>query len=397
VADLGFKTALSQIEVALQRTILLAYGARTTHADAAALRAALTSTKIHHNQIAYVTSLGLAFYFDRFSTSTDDGTTVIRPSDNPSAGRWLVSTSAVTSGYLKAVKLYEGEVSEDQMLAWLFGQVPSAIIVWEGDRYEVKSVVAGALYRYVPEFSIWACSRNLRGEKQGALGAYASGPLVASEQTTDPGVNRIIGDLRYALAGSALGQDGVDWVEIVSADRVLSSATTERGHVYRLRVRVYATLHNAEESAAGSLDYINVNWEHANQFGGPGGISYDGTPADPPEALDTYITAPAYLSMSINGLVGNVTGGPIVIGGVTVTAAAITNYAQPVQTVSYRYVSEDGEWTQIETNPGDPVPATPTGYVLVGVSESDLERITIDRVVAPWLYPMPLIDQVELI
>ena len=128
-----------------------------------------------------------------------------------------------------------------------------------------------------------------------------------------------------------------------------------------------------------------MNWDHAS-----------GTGADGVEALDTYITAPAYLAMTHTGLTGSVAGGPIVIDGVTVTAASIATYNQPSQTVSYRYVSAAGTWTQIEVNPGDPVPSTPAGTVLVGVSESNTTEIVIDRVVAPWLYPFPLIDAVEM-
>lgn len=387
MADLGIRTALSQIEVALQRAILLAFGTRTIHATAAALRTAFASSKLHHNQVAYVTAIGYAFTFDRFSTSTDDGTTVLRPSDNPTAGRWLVSTSTTSTGYLKAVKLYEGEVSEENMLTWLFGQVPSAIVVWEGEQYETKSMIPGALYRYSPEFSIWACSRNLRGEKQGALGAYASGPLTASEQTTDPGVNRIIGDLRFALAGQDLDQDGVDWCEILGSDRVLSSSTMERGHVYRLRVKVYASLHNTDRDDASNpahdLDRIDVAWRHAS-----------GTGADGEEYADTHITAAAYLAAAASGLNWTVTGGTIYIDGAAVTAATL-NHSQSANTVAYRFVDAAGAWTVTETAIGAERPTTPTGEVLVGVTETNASAVVIDRVVAPWLYAMGLTDEVS--
>lgn len=385
MADLGMRTALSQIEVALQSTILLALGAKRTTATPATLRSTWASSVLAHNMLAYVTSSALVFVFDRYSTTAHNGTTVVAPSDDPTAGRWLVTTSTASTGYLKQVKLYEGEPNEDSLMTWLFGAVPSVVIVWEEEDYQVKSTVPGALYRYVPNFSIWCVSRNLRPDKQGVLGAYASGPSITSEQTTDPGANRIVGDLRYVLAGSTLGQTGVDWCEIVGASRVMSSATAERGHVYRLRVRVYATLHNAEETAAVDLDRIDTTYQHANLTGGDGA-----------EWPTTYVTATDYLAVTrISTLTGSIAGGTLYIDEAAVTAAAVASHSFSANVDAYRFLSAAGAWTFVEVAAGQAAPDNPTGTTLIGVT-STTSDIAIDRIVAPWLVSSGITDQIDV-
>ena len=87
------QTALTSIETALRDTILDGLGHCLTVATLAALRA-LPSAGMRDGKRAFVTAATLRYRFSRYSTATDNGTTIIKPTDSPATGRWLATTSA---------------------------------------------------------------------------------------------------------------------------------------------------------------------------------------------------------------------------------------------------------------------------------------------------------------
>lgn len=377
--DLSILTANTQVEQALQTAILLGMGRRLTVADATAL-AAIPSAGVKHDALAFVTASGYAWRFDRYSTAAASSTVIV-PADGPAAGRWIRTASTSASGYLKAANLYDGEPDEGDILEWLFGQVPSVVVVWDGDDYEPKSGGSpGALYRVPMRFSIWAISRNLRGEQQGITGSQLAG-----EAAADPGVYRIVGDLRRYLAGSALNQAGVNYVEILSADRVISSRTKNRGHVYRLAVKVYCTIHNTvaddADNPAHALDRIDATYLWAQ------GVGADGATV----GESSYLSSGGGLS-SAAGLTATYAAGTYTIDGVAVAFNAATRALAP-SVLTFRYVNAAGAISYLEHPDDGTVPATPAGAYLIGATLANASGVEIDRLLAPALLTSGLTDQ----
>lgn len=83
------------------------------------------------------------------------------------------------------------------------------------------------------DFEIWASSRSFRRDNEALLGSG-----VADERARDPGIRKIIGDLKKLLAGSTLGlEPGVDFVQIgTHTQKVQSLSEAEFTDVLRIRV-----------------------------------------------------------------------------------------------------------------------------------------------------------------
>lgn len=383
MADLSILTANTQVEVALQTTIALGIQKRITFATVALLKA-LPSVTVNHLALAYTTATAQVWQFNRFSQAAASSSVLV-PDDAPTAGRWLLTASTSSSGYLNIVTLYDGEPDEDSVLQWLFGQVPNVIIVWEGDDYTPKSGGSpGALYRVPMRFSIWAISRNLRGQQQGITGSQ-----IASEAAVDPGVNRILGDLRRYLAGSDLNQDGVNYVEIVSADRVLSSKTKNRGHVYRLSVVAYTTIHNTvaddADNPAVALDRVDAALEWARQPG-----------ADASVYPDDYLISGALIVSGPNTLDGVWSSGTAVIGGASV-AFGVGEYTMPGTGATFRYIDAAGDWYFAEGDATGELPPLPTaGAVLIGCTITEFNSVVLDVLLSSYLITSGITDQINV-
>lgn len=368
MADLLITTANTQIEEALQSTILLALGKRITVATNTALKA-LASAALWEDQLVYSTAAGYTFRFNRYSTTADNGTTVLAPTDAPTAGRWARTASTSSSGYLRDVALYEGEVSEDEIVKQLFGKVPSVLIVWVDDTYAPKSQVPGALYSYTARYEVWGISRNLRREQQAKTGSQ-----IASESTKDPGAYRILGDLRSALAGSDLDQDGVDYVEILSASRVLASKVKDRQFIYKLDVEVRASIHNPESDLVALADprAFDVYRQLADLHGDE---EYD---------ADNYIVSGISIATIAAGLTQSIASGSAIVDGDTETYAGQSKLFTASKD-TYRDLKSDGtlRFTAVDNNADEPTVAD--GELRIGVTITDSTDVIEDRILAATL------------
>lgn len=251
-------TATTDVERALQSTIALKLRRRyPAVATIAALRAWATvggeeDTGLSSNfddafvELVPVTASGAVYSWSAVSTATDDGAAVVCPTDRVAGslpGRWLVTTSTSTAGYADAVRIYEGESAEEPFLIRMAARIPSIGIMWKGERNPDKeSQIPGAFYRVVMDFEIWASSRNLRRGNEASLGS-----LVTGEAAEDPGVMRIIGDLRACLGGSDLGlTDGIDYVYLGAHSKVVEDLG-EGLFIHSLAIRIPATLRFEDE------------------------------------------------------------------------------------------------------------------------------------------------------
>ena len=258
MADLTLDNSATLIERAVFNRLNRAYRARLpAAADVAALRAMVTrgseiTTNVfagyqrEDHDLVYVTSKLVCYEWDTFSTAADDGDATVKPTDAGSNGRWLKTTSTVQTGYLRDVRLYEGEQTEKEFLERLLARLPSMAVRWVGANNVPKSQIPGALYRYETDLEVWAASTNLRG---GPLAEGVVGSSIAAELAADPGVNTVLGHVKKALAGAtgeALGQPGIAYCEIGREQPVYRSLA-ERRFVYSLAVQVRATVHAPDE------------------------------------------------------------------------------------------------------------------------------------------------------
>ena len=263
--SLTFRTEITAVERALVRGIRQALGKRNTVANAAALRAvpvlgASLGLAVEDGALVYVTSAALAYQFEVGSTAADDGATVIQPTQIVGSlpGRWLVTASAVASGYLVDVRLYEGEQSEDEILERILGRVPSVMVRWQSSEHVAKSQVPGALYRVEESFDVWAVSANYRA---GVLPAAIVGSPIAAEAAADPGVNALIGDLQTFLAGLTgedVNETGIAYCEIGHVEPVYRSLA-ERRFVFSLGLKVHASVQAAADPADVPLTRVDVS------------------------------------------------------------------------------------------------------------------------------------------
>ena len=232
-------TALTQIEVALRGVLRDALAKPLAVANQAAIKALASNARRHGEQF-YATAEAVRWEFDRFSTATAPAAVLV-PDDAPTAGRYLLRAGAGSTGYCRAVDLFEGQSTAEAILERFGGSKPAIVIVYDGAPNNPISTTPGALYDYRPVFLLWLLSSNLRGQHQTAIGS-----AVAAEATDDPGVNRMLGDCKALLAGSTLGVlAGVKYVEIGDERRVFTSLA-DRTMIYQLRVEVRATCHNPD-------------------------------------------------------------------------------------------------------------------------------------------------------
>lgn len=378
MADLDITTALTQIEVALRDRIRFAYGVRPVVANFTALRA-VSSQSVNINSLRYVTSAGKAFAWYRFSTAADDGSTTIRPSDVASdkPGRWIATTSTASTGYLKAVELYEGESDAAAIIGRLNGIKPAVVIVFDGGDHQVRSQIPGALYDYRPSFRLWCVSSNLRPAHETAVGS-----AVASEAAADPGTNRIIGDLKKLLAGSSLSMVGVRWVEIGPEERAFTSLA-DRLMVYSLRITVLASLDNPNNSADDVA--ITSMWAQKGVvvLNGETDLVADADPFNSARlpAINTVADGAVLVPMG-SGLTKTITGGKVNVDGTVVTYTA-ASHTFAANSATYRDMAADGTLTFVAVGVGSTEPAVTTGALRIGCTVTDSSSVLADYYMAP--------------
>lgn len=375
---LDVETAISTIEIGLVQTIALAMRKRLPAvADIAALRALATvgasgTSAINAEMVTLrpVTATGAVYQFAGYSMATDDGVNVVKPTDRTGAGRWTLTTSTSTTGVLEAIRLYEGDEDTDSLLTKLFAKTPTVVVRWMGDEDQKPSVTPGALYRLVCDFEIWAISRNYRSDNSAILGSG-----IASEAAADPGVNRLIGQLKKALAGSDLAlSPGVDYVQIYRTRKVIQSLA-ERRFIHALSIKVFATDHLPDTAdqfvTAPDTDALNLQLQLANTD--ENGAFY----------IDNLLTGGIAVTVA-SGLTQTIGAGTArVVGAAVVYAGESHVFAAWSQT--YRDLNPDGTLTFVAVPTGTDEPPTTANALRIGVTITSAVDVIDDVIVAPTL------------
>ncbi len=185
------------------------------------------------NFLRFVTQVGRVYRFDGYSLEIDDNLNVIKPHDltDTQRGRWIKQDVGepgqptyldlgngvnfrkplhiIQTGYAKAVEPYQGQLDRDEELTRIMGNIPAFLVHWIGDEYLSSSQYQGALYKVKHKFSIICLSSCLRPDASSLYGSPIPG-----EYAYDPGLYRMMGDVRYLFNASKLGVHSVDYTDL---------------------------------------------------------------------------------------------------------------------------------------------------------------------------------------
>lgn len=250
---LDVRTAVTTVQRALVDVLRLAFAWREPEAaDVEALRQ-LSIRATADGALRYVVSEGVVYEWAPWSTLAHRPPAVVQPADRAGAGRWLRRRSRVTfgpnhyaplhrrrTGYARAVQLYEGETGEQ--LERVFGRKPALLVEWTGDNLVSRGRNA-EIYEVDYEFTVHCISECLRPGP-----AAMQGSPVAAEAEQDPGLARMIGDVRYLLAGCRLDlEPAVKFCDIQGRAAVQIADLAERAFTGTVPITVRASWNIPDE------------------------------------------------------------------------------------------------------------------------------------------------------
>lgn len=401
MATLSIRTALTQIERAVQQTIALGLQKRAAAAaDITALRAVASrspggSVQLLQFDLQPVTSPLSVWLWYPYSTATDNGTSVVEPDDVPTGepGRWIITDDQqafapdpdtnpvpvrldqIQSGYLTRVILWNGEFRRKEFEERILAYRPCVAIAWQQSDPKQAGTYAGNITEYPATFEILVCSQNLRPEQESFYGGGT-----AADTAEDPGAIRILGDIKQLLADAGkyspiLAQPGIQRV-VLGAEDVVDVDLAERKAIVSLMVTVEATVMNVDPpSQLVDLDAIDTQPEltHLNAA----------TEFDP----DNYVVTFGSFAITPGfGLSATPAVGSAYVGGVLVNA-----YAAPLRTFTagsdtYRDLIVDPdtgpEFVYVTVPAGTDEPDVTTDALRVAVTTTSSTSITVDRYLA---------------
>lgn len=398
---LDTRVAQTTLENALRDTVLCALGQRLPSvASIAALRAVATrgaasSMRSDDDLICVGSGTVTAFRWNSISAATDDGATVIQPSDVTGNGRWLAWTSPlrfstsvggdsvtldqITSGPLRRVIVLDKSMSDDETLALVTGQMPSVVIEAIGDTPADATQATGSLWLTDYEFTVSVISRNLRDRREAAQGSGLS------EDVDTVGANAIDGFIKALIGGTSLTAivDGIRNVKVGHAD----NTTSDFGERFVIRSRSY-TIQATEEfpnapNEFGAAQEVDVQAHMADLGDQPGDF----------DALN-YITSGMLVTVD-SGFMQQVSAGSAVIAG---TAASYAGTIRSFAAMSdiYRDLSPAGTMTYVTVSAGSDEPAVTPGSLRIGVCRTDSSGVISDRYIAASQAPYMGRNQIPL-
>lgn len=386
--SLDVRTLINTIEQTLLDLLSLGYQVRRAPvASIAALRATPAKT-VADRDLVYVDDQDNLYRWSQASTAADDGLAVVAPTDPPYApatnGRWLrVSTPATfgpnqnaplqkkQTGYARSVVLYQGEgqgTSAKQIAESIFGRSPAILIQWLGDDPRLRSQYPGALYWDNLEFQILVYSESLRGQPWTALGSPQ-----AAEVARDPGLNRMVGDVRYLLAGiQHTGVDGIESVEIGRSD-IVSQDLEDRVFVAGVQIIVRTSWTIPDEDLEAMR--IQLRPQHP--------VTIEDLPKFDPL---NYVASGLTVQVG-TGRTRTPAPGIVFIAGVAivVTPPAVTFAAD---SDVYRDVKPDATVTYVSVPAGSKTPAVTSGALRVGVTTTNAADILQDKILCSYSTPL---------
>lgn len=369
---MGPENYISTIEAAICRIARLGLGwRRPAVADLTAL-VAVDATVLSDGAMAYVTSEANIYEWAIDSTATVDGSTVLASITlDPSArGRWLKVLTSWTfgaggtnlakkqTGYLRAVEPYasmetsQGE--DDGILSRIAAQTPSVCVQFVGDEIESYDNQPGTLYSATLGIKLIIASSNLRAAPAAVRGDGVS---------DDPGVYRIIGDLRRLFGGLSFdnGIEGVERIEIGGSE-LISELEDRRVYIWGLDLIVKASFAIEDEDLAVDGEiwvqpkltefWPLTKWDKLNYIATGGTLSGSG------------------LTRTVDATTG-------LIGGSAISFAA-SSVTLPASKDTYRDLDPSTGWYFTSVDIGSPQPPIVAGRLRVAVSRTTATDIEMD-------------------
>ena len=369
---MGPENYISTIEAAICRIARLGLGwRRPAVADLTAL-VAVDATVLLDGAMVYVTSEANIYEWAIDSTATVDGSTVLASITlDPSArGRWLKVLTSWTfgaggtnlakkqTGYLRAVEPYasmetsQGE--DDGILSRIAAQTPSVCVQFVGDEIESYDNQPGTLYSATLGIKLIIASSNLR-----AVPAAVRGDGVSD----DPGVYRIIGDLRRLFGGLSFdnGIEGVERIEIGGSE-LISELEDRRVYIWGLDLIVKASFAIEDEDLVDDGEiwvqpkltefWPLTKWDKLNYIATGGTLSGSG------------------LTRTVDATTGLIDGSAISFAALSVTL--------PASKDTYRDLDPSTGWYFTSVDIGSPQPPIVAGRLRVAVSRTTATDIEMD-------------------
>lgn len=385
---LDIRTAQTEIENAIHDAILYALGWRLPAvATIAELRDVTTAgasgaTQRNDDDLINIVVGGLVTAAYRWSTSTttdDNGSTVIRPTDvnASSPGRWLLWTSdmrfeqtvggvsyplnELLTGPLKRVAIVDQAMAPDEFEKIIKGRTPSVLITADDDEPE-RLTLSGGRYVTLYRFTITVVAQNLRSRRQ-----HVQGSTVDDED----GAYYVDGQIRALLRGIRLRAFLGD--SLIVADFGRGENWTSRHlqrRVFRQRtwtVRVYEA-HTPASNNTGELELLNAQGDLADLG--------EASEFDEDNYVSSGITVPVGV-----GLTKPIAAGTATIDGDTVTyAGELKTFTASKDT--YRDLLPDGTLEFVEVDIDSEEPAVTATAMRIGVTRTDADSVIADTMIA---------------
>lgn len=381
---LDVRTALTTIQDALVDTIQLAYGWRVPGelADVEALRSAPTVERLHR-ELRFVRAEGICYRFYQDSLLPHNPPFIVQPADrgvsadNPQGrGRWLRTNSQETlgpayfrplhrvrTGYARAVQLFQGEKAE--MLERALAVSPLFMVEFLGDDWINRSTTQGAIYEVNYDFMIWCRSENFRPNREAILGSkYDAADGENTEAELDPGINKMVGDLRYLLGGNRLSlAPGVKYVDIQGKTVVEEEDLAERVFIWGVPVTVRASVNILDEDLLSPFEV----WVQTLKAG---------TAERRPFDLDNFVQHGLLIDPG-SGLVGAPQSGVATVAGQIVSVAPGAHLFE-AEKDTYRDLRQDGSLIYQSVAIDDRPPTQEPNTLRVAKTRTDATDIIAD-------------------
>lgn len=387
MSALANRTALARIQDVLLTAIDTALRVRTYSVDSIAALRAVASTgpsgmpSIGPDTLALVGGSGL-YRWSRFSTASDDGAAVVKPTDGGTAGRWLQQANpggstplclrgddvtSLSSGYLKDVILFEGGV-DDEFIERTAARVPAVAIDWTSMAKERAGNNAGQLSKCDFSFLIWIIDENLRGDMTASRGSE-----VVAEAARSPGAYAIGGDISDLLDGALGEQLGEQGITICRTGNLSIVEKKQKGRrvILALELGVWATISRSGSNAI-TMAGLDTQMQDA--------AARSSTAVDP----DNVLISGLRISVG-SGLSRAPSNGSAKVGGTTVAVTGAALHTFDAWSDTYRDLADDGTITYTAVPIDAEPPAQADGTLRLGCTRTDSAGATRDVLLAPLL------------
>lgn len=385
---LDIRTAIQQVQSALVEAIDLAFRYRYPEVQTVEDLRTAASVQIPDRALRFVVDEGCVYRLVYSSRLAQNLPYVVHPTDRDDVtdgGRWIRQSSSITlgphyqrfihrvrTGYARAVQEYQGE--DGAALDRIYAQKPAFLVEWTGDEIKTRGYQPGTIMEFDLGFIVHCISQNLRRGPEAIYGSSYEGETDPGQYSTeprinDPGLYRMMGDIRYFLAGNSIGLfPGVKWCDIQGqgaiTERNFAPQLAQRVFTGEVPVKVLASVHIVDEDLVSPIE-IWIQRQDANA------IANDGVIDPGNHVAEGYRFSPQI------GLTAAPSPGVAYINGELVTSAPGAWTFEP-NADTYRDLFPTGQifYQPVENNTEAPV--QPPGTLRLGFTVTDASSIIQD-------------------